>query len=74
MLLTDAAVLPESDCWHVFDDGRYLDLGPLAGILGSSTYALPPGTDLTGLHSVSIWCDRFDVSFGAAELVPSGEM
>ena len=72
VFLTDAAVLPGSDGWHVFDDGRYLDLGPLAGNLGSSNYAIAPDADLMGLHSVSIWCDRFDVSFGAAELVPSG--
>lgn len=72
VFLADAAVLPGSDGWHVFDDGRYLDLGPLAGNLGSSNYPISPGADLIGLHSVSIWCDRFDVSFGAAELAPSG--
>ena len=72
VFLTDAAVLPGSDGWHVFDDGRYLDLGPLAGNLGSSNYPISPGADLIGLHSVSIWCDRFDVSFGAAEPAPSG--
>lgn len=74
VFLTDAPVLPGSEGWHVFDDGRYLDLGPLAGNLGSSNYAIPPGADLMGLHSVSIWCDRFDVSFGATELVPVGAM
>ena len=26
--------------------------------------------DLAGLTSMSIWCDRFDVSFGAATLAP----
>jgi hypothetical protein len=30
---------------------------------------MPAGADVDGLTSVSIWCDRFDVSFGAAELL-----
>ena len=72
VFLTDAPVLPGSDGWGVFDDGRWVDLGELKGNIGSSNYALPAGTDPTGLTSVSIWCDRFNVSFGAAELVPTG--
>ncbi len=72
VFLTDAPVLPGTDGWGVFDDGRWVDLGELKGNIGSSNYALPAGTDLTGLTSVSIWCDRFNVSFGAAELVPTG--
>ncbi|MCF7547700.1 DM13 domain-containing protein [Pseudonocardia sp. WMMC193] len=66
--LTDAPVLPGRAGWHVFDDGRVLDLGDLKGNLGSANYPVPPGTDLTGLTSVSIWCERFAVSFGAADL------
>jgi len=66
--LTDAPVLAGREGWHVFDDGRYLDLGPLKGNLGSANYAVPAGADLTGLTSVSIWCERFSVSFGAATL------
>ena len=72
VFLTDAPVLPGTDGWGVFDDGRWVDLGELKGNIGSSNYALPAGTDPTGLTSVSIWCDRFNVSFGAAELVPTG--
>jgi hypothetical protein len=72
VFLTDAPVLPGTDGWGVFDDGRWVDLGELKGNIGSSNYALPVGTDPTGLTSVSIWCDRFNVSFGAAELVPTG--
>lgn len=45
-----------------------LDLGDLKGNSGSASYPVPPGTDLTGLTSVSIWCERFAVSFGAADL------
>ena len=67
--LTDAPVIEGSDGWHVFDDGNYVELGPLKGNIGDQTYDIPAGTDLTGLTSVSIWCDRFDVSFGAAALM-----
>ncbi|WP_282697103.1 DM13 domain-containing protein [Streptomyces sp. CC208A] len=66
--LTDAPVKQGEAGWHVFDDGRYLSLGKLKGNKGDQNYALPEGTDLTKYTSVSIWCDRFDVSFGAAEL------
>ncbi|MFI5593156.1 DM13 domain-containing protein [Amycolatopsis sp. NPDC051758] len=66
--LTDAPVRPGKDGWDVFDDGKYLDAGKLKGNKGNQNYTLPAGTDLVGYTSVSIWCDRFDVSFGAAEL------
>jgi|tagenome__1003787_1003787.scaffolds.fasta_scaffold20594391_2 Electron transfer DM13 len=66
--LTDRPVTKKG--WHSFDDGRYVDLGGLKGNLGNQLYRIPDGADLTGLRSVTIWCDRFDVSFGAAELVP----
>ncbi|TAK68267.1 MAG: hypothetical protein EPO13_12005 [Actinomycetota bacterium] len=66
--LSDAPVIDSSDGWHVFDDGRWLDLGPLKGNVGNQNYDVPAGADLTGLTSVTIWCDRFDVSFGAARL------
>ncbi|MCR6489798.1 DM13 domain-containing protein [Amycolatopsis sp. OK19-0408] len=66
--LTDAPVKPGKDGWNVFDDGRYLDTGKLKGNKGNQNYPLPVGTDLSAYTSVSIWCDRFDVSFGAAEL------
>ena len=68
--LTDQRVT--SDGWHVFDDGRYVDLGGLKGNLGNQLYPIPDDADLGVLRSVTIWCDRFDVSFGAAELVPVG--
>jgi hypothetical protein len=66
--LTDAPVRPGRDGWYVFDDGRHLDLGPLKGNVGSANYPVPAGADLAGLTSVSIWCERFSVSFGAATL------
>lgn len=68
--LTDQPVIDGSDGWHVFDDGRYENLGDLKGNQGNQNYFVPAGADITGLNSVSIWCDRFDVSFGAATLAP----
>ena len=69
--LTDQPVIEGTDGWGVFDDGRYLDLGDLKGNIGSSNYPIPADADLTGLTSVSVWCDRFNVSFGAATLTPA---
>lgn len=66
--LSDAEVRTGGDGWRVFDDGRHLDLGPLKGNKGSQNYTIPADADLTGYRSVSIWCARFHVSFGAAAL------
>jgi hypothetical protein len=69
--LTDAPVRQGSGGYHVFDDGEHVSLGPLKGNVGNQVYAIPNDLDLSRLTSVTIWCDRFDVSFGAAELVPA---
>ncbi|MFI9613412.1 DM13 domain-containing protein [Streptomyces sp. NPDC052023] len=66
--LTDAPVKQGTAGWHVFDDGKYVSLGALKGNKGNQNYVLPGDVDPSGYSSVSIWCDRFDVSFGAAEL------
>ena len=66
--ITDQKVVDGPAGWPVFDDGRYVDLGSLKGNKGSQNYVLPDDVRLEGLRSVSIWCDRFNVSFGAAEL------
>ncbi|RKN44477.1 DM13 domain-containing protein [Micromonospora endolithica] len=68
--LTDQPVRPGTAGWRVFDDGRWVELGRLKGNRGDQTYAIPPDVDLTDLTSVSIWCKRFAVSFGAAPLDP----
>ena len=68
--LTDAPVIDGPDGWFVFDDGQYADLGSLKGNKGSQNYAIPADVDLAELTSLTIWCDRFNVSFGAAELTP----
>ncbi|MFI5588751.1 DM13 domain-containing protein [Amycolatopsis sp. NPDC051758] len=69
--LTDAPVKPGKDGWDVFDDGRHHDAGKLKGNKGNQNYALPADLDLAAYTSVSIWCDRFNVSFGAADLASS---
>lgn len=66
--LTDAPVEEGRAGWHVFDDGKYVSLGKLKGNKGSQNYVLPADVDPDRYSSVAIWCDRFDVSFGAAEL------
>ena len=66
--LSDAPVVQGRDGWFVFDDGEYLDLGPLKGNVGDANYPVPVKADLQSLTSVSIWCRRFSVSFGAAAL------
>jgi hypothetical protein len=72
VLLSDAAVKPGRAGWHVFDDGVNRSLGSLKGNKGAQNYPIPAGVDVADFRSVSIWCDRFNVSFGAAELMPAG--
>ncbi|MGE5155982.1 MAG: DM13 domain-containing protein [Betaproteobacteria bacterium] len=67
--LTDQPVVGGSQSWYDFDEGVYLELGRLKGNLGTQLYDVPAGTDVTGFRSVTIWCKRFAVSFGAAALV-----
>jgi hypothetical protein len=61
-----------NDGGSIFDDGKYLSLGTLKGNIGNQVYNIPRSADLATLTSVTVWCARFDVSFGAAELVPLG--
>ncbi len=70
--LTDREVLPGRAGWQVFDDGRWVELGRLKGNIGDQAYDIPASVDLDGLRSVSIWCKRFAVSFGAAPLTAPG--
>ncbi|MFD5424987.1 DM13 domain-containing protein [Streptomyces sp. NPDC127084] len=67
--LSDAPVKEGRAGWFVFDEGMYVNLAKLKGNKGDQNYLLPADLDWSAYTSVSIWCDRFDVSFGAAELV-----
>jgi hypothetical protein len=66
--LSDAEVLPGRAGWRVFDGRPHVDLGALKGNKGSQNYPIPDDVDLARYQSVSIWCERFHVSFGAALL------
>jgi hypothetical protein len=52
--------------WRSYDDGREVRLGDLKATHGNQNYEIPPDADLTGMRSVVIWCDRFNVAFGTA--------
>jgi hypothetical protein len=66
--LTDQPVIEGTAGWRVFDDGKWVEVAKLKGNKGDQVYDLPPSVDLATVRSVSIWCKRFSVSFGAAEL------
>ncbi len=57
---------PSGGEWGSYDDGRYLRLGELKATHGNQNYEIPADADLSGLTSVVIWCDRFNVAFGTA--------
>ena len=46
----------------------FIDLGSMKGNKGDQNYDVPAGVDLDKYKSVSIWCARFGVNFGAASL------
>lgn len=66
--ITDQPVIEGTAGWRVFDDGAWVEVAKLKGNRGDQVYDLPPTVDLATARSVSIWCRRFGVSFGAAEL------
>jgi hypothetical protein len=45
-----------------------IDLGTIKGNIGDQNYALGTDLDLSKYRTVSIWCKRFAVNFGAAPL------
>jgi len=49
-------------------DNDFVDLGDLKGNVGSQNYEIPAGLDLDHYSTVAIWCVRFSVVFGVAEL------
>ena len=69
--LAEAAVIEGYDGWFVADDQRYVSLGKLKGTSGEQNYEIPRDLDLDIYSSAVIWCARFAVSFGAAELIPA---
>ncbi|MET8087260.1 DM13 domain-containing protein [Micromonospora sp. NPDC005237] len=66
--LTDQPVTLGKAGWRVFDDGEWVELARLKGNQGNQVYEIPASVDPRDFRSVSIWCKRFAVSFGAADL------
>lgn len=50
-----------------FDDD-FVTLGKIKGNIGDQNYEIPAGTDLSRYRTVVLWCKRFSVAFGAADL------
>ena len=46
----------------------FVTLGAMKGNRGDQNYEIPADADLTGMRSVVIWCDRFNVAFGTAAI------
>ena len=59
---------PAGSSDHAVDEGRYLKLGTLKGTRGNQNYPIPASADLAQFASVVIWCDRFNATFGSADL------
>jgi hypothetical protein len=47
-----------------------VDLGDLKGNVGDQNYEIPAGVDLDRYDRVVVWCVRFGVAFGGADLAP----
>jgi streptogramin lyase len=50
------------------EDAKSVDLGDLKGNTGNQNYAIPAGVNLGDVKSVAIYCERFKVNFGSANL------
>ncbi|WP_419911521.1 DM13 domain-containing protein [Candidatus Poriferisodalis sp.] len=48
--------------------GDFIDLGDLKGNIGAQNFVIPDDIDLERYNTVSVWCVRFRVVFGTAEL------
>ena len=48
--------------------GHFLDLGVIKGNVGDQNYQLPADFDPADYRGISIWCARFGVGFGGADL------
>lgn len=61
---------PDLKVYLSVDDsaGDYVSLGELKGNIGNQNYEISEGSDLEKYDKVLIWCERFSVLFGSAEL------
>lgn len=51
-----------------------LNLGRLKTTKGPATFPLPAGTDLTKYSHVVVWCKKYNVTLGQAELAAGDKM
>lgn len=49
-------------------NGDFVSLGDLKGNIGDQNYEIPADVDLEEFSFVDIWCERFSVGFGGAQL------
>lgn len=61
---------PADAAASAFDDD-FIDLGNLKGNIGNQNYDVPLDADLDKYSTVVVWCVRFRVAFGAADLSPA---
>lgn len=54
--------------WFVAKDHEHFDVAPIKGNQGNQVYTLPDNINFSDWKSVTLWCEAFNVSFGAAEL------
>ncbi|APU43330.1 DM13 domain-containing protein [Streptomyces sp. TN58] len=64
-------VKPGEEGWDVSANGHNVSLGKLKGNRGDQNYEIPADMKPSDYTSVSIWCGRFDVPFGTAQLAAS---
>lgn len=58
---------PASDDWRIWGND-YVELARLKGNVGSQNYEIPADVDLSRYGRVVIWCFRFKVGFGVADI------
>ena len=50
----------------------YVVLGELQALSGQQTYAVPENINVGEYGSVAVWCEKFNATFGSANLSPQG--
>lgn len=66
-LSTESARIGQ-DTWASFAEAEHRDLGRLKGNLGDQNYEIAADVDLALMVTVTIWSERYSVSYGAASL------
>ncbi len=61
-------LLHKQDNPQSYDQGDYVLLGNLKNLKGTQVYEIPEGMVLDEYASVVVWCQKFNVTFGAAKL------